>query len=272
MGAGHRDPHDVYRGSPGETEAQHQELVKFVKEFGFDMMGVFPYSAEPGTPMGRMDDQIADEVKTRVEELMLTQQQVAFKKAKKMVGQTIEVLIDRRAGRDEEDGWVGRNASQAPDIDSVTHVSGPRLHAGQMLSVKVTDYQAYDLVAETIKSKSRSLSVMKSMRVCESFVATGFCPVSGRLFSIRKHRPEGRRHQKLMVLKKCSWESIMKRKSAAPSYAVFGAVFHLLFFSWPHVHACNTDCERKWMPRSIKRWHIFSRNRSRTEAGKMDRG
>ena len=50
-------------GSPGETDAQHQELVKFVKDFGFDMMGVFPYSQEPGTPMGRMDDQIADEVK-----------------------------------------------------------------------------------------------------------------------------------------------------------------------------------------------------------------
>jgi ribosomal protein S12 methylthiotransferase len=150
-------------GSPGETEAQHQELVKFVKDFGFDMMGVFPYSAEPGTPMGRMEDQIADEVKARrVEELMLVQQQVAFKKAKKMVGQTIEVLIDRRAGRDEEDGWVARSASQAPDIDSVTHVSGANLHAGQMLSVKVTDYQAYDLVAEVQKSKSRSLSVVKA--------------------------------------------------------------------------------------------------------------
>src|SRR5204863_1979857 len=39
-------------GSPGETAEQHQELVEFVREFGFEMMGVFPYSAEPGTPMG----------------------------------------------------------------------------------------------------------------------------------------------------------------------------------------------------------------------------
>ena len=50
-------------GSPGETDAQHDELVKFVKEFGFDMMGVFPYSREPGTPMGRMDGQVPDDVK-----------------------------------------------------------------------------------------------------------------------------------------------------------------------------------------------------------------
>ena len=100
-------------GSPGETAAQHEELVGFVKDFGFDMMGVFPYSAEPGTPMGRMEDQVADSVKKqRVEELMLAQQEVAFAKARAMVGQTIDVLIDRPAGRDEEDGWVARNQSQ----------------------------------------------------------------------------------------------------------------------------------------------------------------
>src|SRR5215218_5239709 len=56
-------------GSPGETDQQHAELVKFVKDFGFDMMAVFPFSAEPGTPMGRMDAQIPDDVKkSRVEE------------------------------------------------------------------------------------------------------------------------------------------------------------------------------------------------------------
>jgi TusA-related sulfurtransferase len=41
-------------------------------------------------------------------------------------------------------------------------VSGANLHAGKMLNVKVTDYQAYDLVAEVVKSKSRSLSVVKA--------------------------------------------------------------------------------------------------------------
>src|SRR5437773_5802777 len=57
-------------GSPGETDKQHAELVKFVRDFGFEMMGVFPYSAEPGTPMGRMSDQVPEEVKQeRLEEL-----------------------------------------------------------------------------------------------------------------------------------------------------------------------------------------------------------
>ncbi len=150
-------------GSPGETDAQHEELVKFVREFGFDMMGVFPYSAEPGTPMAKLPGQVPDDVKRqRVEDLMLAQQEVAFARAKRMVGQTIEVLVDRPAGRDAEDGFVARSHAQAPDIDSVTYVHGAGLHAGQLLNVKVTDYQAYDLIAEVPRKRSRSLAVVRS--------------------------------------------------------------------------------------------------------------
>ena len=150
-------------GSPGETDAEHAELVQFVKDFGFDMMGVFPYSPEPGTPMGRMTDQIPDDVKqARVEELMLAQQEIAFDKAAAAVGTTIQVMIDRPAGRDLEDGYVARSQSQAPDIDSVVHVdsNGTVLHQGQILSVKITDYQNYDLIAEVPRKRARSLKVV----------------------------------------------------------------------------------------------------------------
>lgn len=148
-------------GAPGETEAQHQELLSFVREFEFDMMGVFPYSQESGTPMGRMDNQLPEDVKRqRVEELMLAQQDVAFAKAKAMKGKTIEVLIERPAGRDPEDGFVARSAAQAPDIDSVTYVRNAELHAGALIDVQVADYQAYDLIAEVVRKKSRSLAVI----------------------------------------------------------------------------------------------------------------
>jgi ribosomal protein S12 methylthiotransferase len=148
-------------GSPGETDQQHKELVKFVRDFGFEMMGVFPFSAEPGTAMGRMEDQIPDEVKQqRVEELMFAQQEVAFAKAKSQAGKTMEVLIDRPAGRDEEDGFVARSQSQAPDIDSVVFVKGKNLHPGEFANVTVTDYQQYDLVAEVAKKKGRALKVI----------------------------------------------------------------------------------------------------------------
>jgi ribosomal protein S12 methylthiotransferase len=152
-------------GSPGETDAEHAELVRFVKEFGFDAMGVFAYSAEPGTPMGRMTNQIPDDVKqARVEELMLAQQEVAFARAAGMVGRSIPVMIDRPAGRDADDGYVARTAGQAPDIDSVVHVdgNGTELHPGQFIDVKVSDYQAYDLVAKVPRKKGRALKVVAS--------------------------------------------------------------------------------------------------------------
>jgi ribosomal protein S12 methylthiotransferase len=150
-------------GSPGESDQQHKELVKFVRDFGFEMMGVFPYSAEPGTPMGRMEGQIPQDVKQqRVEELMLTQQEVAFARAQSQIGRTMEVLIDRPAGRDAEDGYVARGHAQAPDIDSVTFVHGRDLHPGQLVNVKITDFQAYDLVAEVMKKRERRLAVLKA--------------------------------------------------------------------------------------------------------------
>jgi ribosomal protein S12 methylthiotransferase len=144
-------------GSPTETDAEHAELLKFVEDFGFDMMGVFPYSAEPGTPMGRMDGQINDSVKKqRVEELMLAQQKIAFAKAEQRIGQTIPVMIDSR----RHHRWVGRTPGQAPDIDSVTFVEGAPLHPGQILSVKLTGAEGYDSVGRPATPRSRSLRVV----------------------------------------------------------------------------------------------------------------
>jgi ribosomal protein S12 methylthiotransferase len=145
-------------GSPGETDAEHAELVQFIKSFHFDHMGVFPYSAEPGTPMGRMTDQTPDDVKqARVEELMLAQQEVVFARNEKRIGETINVLIERRDGKH----YVGRHGGQAPEIDSVTFVSSRSKHVpGDVVSVKLTDYKAYDLVAEVPASKRRKLAVV----------------------------------------------------------------------------------------------------------------
>jgi ribosomal protein S12 methylthiotransferase len=144
-------------GAPGESEAEHRELVEFVRDFGFDMMGVFAFSAEPGTPMGKMDGQIPEEVKqARVHDLMMAQQRIAFAKACQKIRQTAEVLIDRAA--DKKGKWIGRTSGQAPEIDSVTFVSGPDLHAGKLLSTKVCGSDGYDLVAEI--PKSRSLKVV----------------------------------------------------------------------------------------------------------------
>jgi ribosomal protein S12 methylthiotransferase len=144
-------------GAPGETDAEHRELMEFVRDFGFDMMGVFAFSAEPGTPMGKMDGQIPEEVKkSRVDDLMTAQQRIAFAKARGKIGQTVEVLIDRAS--DKKGRWTGRTSGQAPEIDSVTWVEGPDLHAGKLVSTKVLGSDGYDLLAEI--PKARSLKVV----------------------------------------------------------------------------------------------------------------
>jgi ribosomal protein S12 methylthiotransferase len=148
-------------GAPGETDEQHQELVAFVKDFGFDMMGVFPYSRETGTPMGRAEDQIPEAIKhSRVEELMFAQQEVAFARAKSMVGRTVEVLVDSVDGLHAQ--AVARTSGQAPEIDSVVHVKAKDVHPGQLLDVVIRDWQRYDLVAEAAAAKGRSLKVLRA--------------------------------------------------------------------------------------------------------------
>lgn len=146
-------------GSPGETDAEHAELLEFVREGWFEHLGVFAYSAEPGTPMGRMSEQVAEDVKqARLEELMLAQQQVVFARNASRVGQVEEVLIESRG---EHDTYVARSRRQAPEIDSVTHVSSREpLCAGQIVDVTITDYRHYDLVAQVPRRSRRRLPVL----------------------------------------------------------------------------------------------------------------
>ncbi len=160
-------------GFPGETKTQHRELVKFVREFGFDAMGVFPYSPEPGTPAGTLyeqgkalDPQVVQE---RVEELMLTQQEVAFARNEQLAQQrpTVDVLIDGLAqstgkattgvGRGGK-LYVGRTAQQAPQIDSVTYVQAKqKLVPGELVRCVITAASDYDLVAQPEDENSRNL-------------------------------------------------------------------------------------------------------------------
>lgn len=137
-------------GFPGETEAEFQELLSFVREFRFSAVGVFPYSLEPDTPAGRMKDQLPIEVKqTRADAIMAVQKEVAFAAAREQVGRRFEVLIEGQAG---EQGNVGRHAGQAPEVDAVTYVSGGQLQAGQFVRAICRQSQGYDLIARPIEA------------------------------------------------------------------------------------------------------------------------
>lgn len=132
-------------GFPGETDEQFAELVDFVRDFGFDALGVFPYSLEPDTPAGRMANQFSASVKAeRVDALMSAQQEVAFSRADTRVGATFDVLVDEIL---EDGAAAGRHEGQAPMVDSVTRVSECKAKPGEFVKVRCVSRQDYDLVS-----------------------------------------------------------------------------------------------------------------------------
>jgi ribosomal protein S12 methylthiotransferase len=172
-------------GFPGETQEDHEELLQFIEDFQFDMMGVFKYSREQGTPAGTMDLDpqlhVPDDVKSQREaELMLAQQEIAFENAAYVARQRsqFDVLIeggaadvtvvrtrrkDAAAGhmpqhapnRTSHDGfdtpslYVGRCYHQAPQVDSLTYVlSAQPLSRGELVRCTIVDSDGYDFIAE----------------------------------------------------------------------------------------------------------------------------
>jgi ribosomal protein S12 methylthiotransferase len=138
----------VITGYPGETPRQHRKLVEFIKWARFDALGCFTFFPEQGTPAAELEGQLPADVKEkRLEEIMLTQQEIAFAKNEAMVGKELEVLIDNVY----EDGTAeGRYYGQAPEIDSVCLVNNCKAQPGKFIKARVTGFEAYDLIVNQI--------------------------------------------------------------------------------------------------------------------------
>jgi len=139
-------------GFPGETEAEFEELREFLTEAKFERCGVFPYSLEPGTPAAKLDGHMPEDVKAaRVASLMEVQQGVAFAFSQAQVGKELEAIID---GPDPEfaNHFQGRTHADSPDIDCAIRVKGKNLRSGDIVRVKVTAADDYDLAGRTIGS------------------------------------------------------------------------------------------------------------------------
>lgn len=132
-------------GFPGETDAQFQTLLDFVKEARFERLGAFTYSAEEGTPAATMPNQIDEEVKTaRLDQLMMLQQAISMEANEARVGTTCEVLVD---GFDGETGrFYGRSLLEAPESDGCIWLkTDVELTPGEYVNVRITGADAYDL-------------------------------------------------------------------------------------------------------------------------------
>lgn len=135
-------------GFPGETQADFEELYRFVNEAEFDRLGVFTYSQEEDTPAAEMPDQIAEEVKAfRRDELMELQQAISFEKAEAMAGKVLEAMVEGKVA--DEDVYVARTYRDAPGVDGYLFIhTTASLMTGDFVRVLVTDYNEYDLIGE----------------------------------------------------------------------------------------------------------------------------
>ena len=138
-------------GFPGETEEQFQKLVGFVEELKIERVGVFAYSDEDGTPAVKLPDKVEPEVAaSRVERLMLAQQQIAFAWNERRVGTELDVLIDGIYKTEVESRVVGRSYAEAPEIDGRIFLSDGCGEAGDYVRAKISRVEGYDLFAEPI--------------------------------------------------------------------------------------------------------------------------
>lgn len=135
-------------GFPGETKEDHEELLSFVDEMEFDRLGVFTYSQEEDTPAAVMPDQIEEEVKAdRQAQLMELQQEIAFEKARDMVGRVLPVMIEGKVA--DEDAYVARTYRDAPNVDGYLFLNTTAdLMTGDFVKALVTGANEYDLIGE----------------------------------------------------------------------------------------------------------------------------
>ena len=137
-------------GFPGETDAQHEELMEFVDEMEFERLGVFTYSPEEDTPAAVMPDQIPEERKAdRRAELMELQQDIVFEQADAMVGRKVLVMIEGKVA--DENAYVGRTYKDAPGVDGLIFINTEEeLMSGDFAMAEVTGASEYDLIGELI--------------------------------------------------------------------------------------------------------------------------
>jgi ribosomal protein S12 methylthiotransferase RimO len=137
---------NVIVGFPGETEADVDELERFLTEARLDVVGVFGYSDEDGTEAAGMPDKVdAEVVAERVTRLSALAEELTAQRAEDRIGERVSVLVESV----EDDGVEGRAEHQAPEVDGSVTIRGlGPVAVGDLVDAVVVESNGVDLVAE----------------------------------------------------------------------------------------------------------------------------
>lgn len=135
-------------GFPGETEAEFEELLEFLREARLDRVGCFKYSPVEGAAANELAEPVPEEVKeARLERFMAVQAQISAEKLQAKIGSRQCVLIDEVGS----EGAIGRSKADAPEIDGRVYVDAQGLRVGDLVEVEVVDADEHDLWAVVVQ-------------------------------------------------------------------------------------------------------------------------
>ncbi|WP_233842357.1 30S ribosomal protein S12 methylthiotransferase RimO [Dyella sp. 2HG41-7] len=132
-------------GFPGETDAEFDELLDFLREAELDRVGAFTYSPVEGAKANELPNPVPEELKEdRLEQFMAVQAEISAAKLQRKIGRTIKVLVDEAGVA----GAIARSSADAPEIDGVVRIAnGQKLKPGQFVDVVVESADEHDLHA-----------------------------------------------------------------------------------------------------------------------------
>src|SRR5437868_480839 len=126
-------------GFPGETDAEFETLIDFIRRTRFERLGIFKYSREQRSRAANMPGHIAAKIKNaRYRQAMSVQQSIAYDLARQKIGTELKLLVDQP--------HIARTEGDAPDIDTRVVLS-KRAPVGEFISRSITGSRGYDLLA-----------------------------------------------------------------------------------------------------------------------------
>ena len=135
-------------GFPGETDAQFETLLTFLRDYPFDRVGAFAFSPEEGTKAALMPDQVPEDVKAaRLNALMAQQRPISLKRNRRWVGRQTQLLIEELSRTQA----IGRTPREAPDVDGRVAIPRKSYHAiGDYEPIVLTEAHEYDMKGESL--------------------------------------------------------------------------------------------------------------------------
>jgi len=135
-------------GFPGESDADFDQLLTFIKKIRFDHLGVFIYSDATDLKAHHLKNHVPFKIaEKRHDRLMAAQAEISAQINETHVGKILEVLVEENP---EQGVYLCRTSFQAPEVDGVTFIYGNGLEIGTFVKVRITDAFEYDIAGEIV--------------------------------------------------------------------------------------------------------------------------